>query len=306
MALSGDEHVFLNGRLVPAGRAVVSVFDRGLLYGDGLFETLRAYRGVVFAFDRHLRRLRLSAATLGIPVPEFDWPRVVARLLRRNGLHDADAWVRLTLTRGAAEPGLLPPAAPRPTVILMARPVDPRLPALQRRGVAVVTLPFAHDSFLAEHKTLHYLPAVLGKGIARRARAHEGLYALPDGTLREGTTSSLFVLRRGVLCTPPGHGILPGITRETVLRLAETAGLRERETELRADDLYRGEEAFLGASVSELIPIVRADGRRIGSGRPGPVTRQLQRLYREHVEQQCAPCGGPRRSTDSGRRSERK
>lgn len=306
MAVSRSEHVFLNGRIVPAGRAVVGVFDRGLMYGDGLFETLRAYGGVVFALDRHLQRLGLSAATLGIPVPRFDWPKVIARLLERNGLLGADAWVRLTLTRGPAEPGLLPPDAPEPTTILMARPVDPRLPAWQRRGVAVITLPFAHDSVLAEHKTLHYLPAVLGKGMARRAGAHEGLYALPDGTLREGTTSSLFVVRRGVLCTPPGRGILPGITREVVLRIAAAAGLRAKETQLRANDLYRSEEAFLGASVSELIPIVRADGRRIGSGRPGPVTRRLQRLYRAHVAAEVAPCGVSRRSTDSKRRATKK
>jgi len=305
MVVSRSEHVFLNGRIVPAGRAVVSVFDRGLLYGDGLFETLRAYRGGVFALDRHLQRLGLSAAMLGIPV------RVSTG--RRSSRACSNATGCSAPTPGCVSRSRAARRSPACSPGRAGTDDDPDGPARRppAAGVAAARRGGDHAAVRARQFPCRAqdppLPARrAGQRLGPAARAHEGLYALPDGTLREGTTSSLFVLRSGVLCTPPGRGILPGITREMVLRLADAAGLRAKETELRVNDLYRSEEAFLGASVSELIPIVRADGKPIGTGRPGPVTRRLQRLYRAHVESQCAPCGAPRRSTDSKRRAARK
>lgn len=276
-------YVVLNGRLVAAARAMVSVYDRGFLYGDGLFETLRAYRGRVFALDAHLVRLRHSADALAMPVPDYPWATLIARLLERNRLLRNDAWIRLTLTRGPAEPGLLPPTQPRPTTVIMARPIDPALAGQQRRGVAVVSLPFERDPALAAHKLVHYVPAILGKIRAARARAAEGLYTGADGTLLEGTTSSLFWVKDGTLCTPPMLGILPGVTRSVVLDLAAQAAVPVREAAPTIDDLQRADEAFLVSTIVEVLPVVRADGARIGTGRPGPITRRLQQLYREAI-----------------------
>lgn len=276
------EHVFVNGRLVPATRARISVFDRGLLYGDGLFETLRAYQGKPFGLSFHLERLTASAHALGIPPPNVDWRRAIGRLLERNGLDRCDAWVRLMVTRGTGAPVLLPPAGLVPTTIILARPVDPALARAQRAGVKAVLLPFARDASLAVHKGLNYASAILGKQIAQARGAHEGIYT-HRGHLLEGATSTLFLLREQTLCTPRIAGILPGVTRRFVLDLARQAGLQARERNLTVADLDAADEAFLTGSVSEIVPIVEVDGRRIGSGKPGPVTRGLQRAYRRLV-----------------------
>lgn len=283
--LSGT--VFLNGRLVSAARARVSAFDRGLLYGDGLFETLRCYRGRAFALDRHLQRLRGTASWLGIPIPAIDWERQIAAVVRRNGLSDVDAAVRLTLTRGPAALGLLPPSRPRPTVLITCTPVPPSLPRMQKRGARVALLPFARGGPLAGYKLLNYVPAILGRRLAQRQRAFEGLFLDGRGYLSEGTTSNLFIARRGRLLTPPLDGeaaVLPGVTRGLVIALATAAGIPVRERRLRASDLLSADEALLSASVSEVVPIVGAGEQTIAAGRPGPLTRRIQQLYREAVQ----------------------
>jgi len=276
--------VFLDGHLVSAARARVSAFDRGLLYGDGLFETLRSYQGRPFALDRHLARLRGTARWLGIPVPAMDWRRQITAVLQRNRLLGVDASVRITLTRGPAVPGLLPPVRPRPTVLIICAAVPAALAAVQRRGARVALLPFARGGALAGHKLLDYVPAVLGRVLARRQRAFEGLFVDARGYLSEGTTSNLFVVRRGRLLTPPldgEAGVLPGVTRSLVIALATAAGIRVQECRLRVSDLVAANEAFCTASVAEVVPIVRIAERAIASGRPGPLTRRVQELYRD-------------------------
>lgn len=281
---SGPDYVFLNGRFVRSERAKVSVFDRGLLYGDGLFETMRAYQGVPFALEDHLHRLRRSAEVLGLLVPGYDWANGIARLLLRNRLLASDAWVRMTITRGAAPPSVQPPADPtKPTAIIMARAVDDRLRRLQRRGVAVKLLPYSRHGFIPEHKSLNYLPTVLGKTLAAWHGAAEGIFVRQDGVVTEGTTSSLFLVSDGILRTPPVAGILPGVTRRLVLQLAGRAGIPTAEEEIRPEDLGTADEAFLTSSVAEVVPAVRAEQDLVGSGRPGPLTRRVQRLYRAEV-----------------------
>lgn len=282
--MSSQPVVFLNGRFVAAARASVSAFDRGLLYGDGLFETMRAYRGKVFALEQHLERLAGSAEVLGLPVPRHDWRAKIGELLRRNGLLRGDAWVRLTLTRGPDAPRVLPPETPHPTAIVMAMPVDPSLSIKQRRGVAVTLLPYSRHGFIPEHKSLNYLPAVVGKVLAARHGAFEGLFVRNNHYLTEGTTTSLFVVHSKSLWTSPIGGILPGVTRRIVLDLAARAKMSVIERALTTDDLFQGDEAFLTSSIAEIVPIVDVDQIPIGSGRPGPVTRKLQRLFRSEVE----------------------
>jgi branched-chain amino acid aminotransferase len=304
---SAGGYVFLNGRFVRGERAAVSVYDRGLLFGDGLFETMRSYRGIVFALEDHLLRLRQSADLLGIPVPDYDWRAKIDELLRRNRLGRTDARVRLTVTRGPAPLLIVPPKRPRPTTILMAAAVEAELARSQRAGVSVRLLPYSRHGFIPEHKSLNYLPAVVGKTLATSYGAHEGIFVRQDGVLTEGTTSSLFIVRNGYLCTPPIPGILPGITREKVLELASRAGIPTRQSELRADDLRSCDEAFLTSSVGEIMPVVEVDGAGIGFGRPGPMTRSVQRLYRGEVERALrhAREDGARPARGTGRRAKR-
>jgi branched-subunit amino acid aminotransferase/4-amino-4-deoxychorismate lyase len=279
-----NQVVYVNGRMVPSARARISVFDRGLLYSDGVFETVRAYRGVPFALREHLGRLRTSADFLGIGLPACAWRRAIAALLHRNGLTDSDAWVRITVTRGVAAPALVPPVRIAPTVLITAGSIDPSIATSQQTGVRVTLLPFARHGFLSEHKVLDYLPAVLGKTIAARHRAFEGVYVDESGRITEGTTSNVFVWRRHQLVTPPPAGILPGVTRRLVMRAAAAAGLRVRERPLRIADLRGADEAFLTSSLAEVVPITDVDGRPIGSGQIGPQTLHIQGLYRQTVD----------------------
>jgi branched-chain amino acid aminotransferase len=278
-----DGFVLLDGRIVAAATAKVSVFDRGLLYGDGLFETMRAYGGKVFALEAHLQRLRASAQFLGLPLPDLDWRDSLEELLRRNRLADRDAWVRLNVTRGAAEPGLLPPAEPRPTCFILVLPVAPSIATVQRRGVAVTLLPYARRGFVPEHKSFNYLSGVIGKILADHRGAYEGLFVRDGKFLTEGTTSSVFVVRNGHLLTPSEEGILPGVTRRLVLEAADSAGIPNAQRALRTSALTSADEAFLTSSVAEIVPVVRVDGHPIGSAKPGPLTRRLQRLYKTYV-----------------------
>jgi D-amino acid aminotransferase len=276
-------YVFLNGRIIDASRATISVHDRGLLYGDGLFETMRAYKGVAFAIEDHFHRLRTSADILGLPIPNLDWPATIAELLAKNDLAQRDAWVRLTITRGPAEPRVLPPELPKPTTILMVRPLDPAIAEHQKHGVKVALLPFSRHGFIPEHKSLNYLPAVVGKVLASYHGAYEGLFVRGDHVLTEGTTTSVFIVRDGIVWTAPEGGILPGITRRVVLDLAHANQLRVVERDILTTDLRLADEAFLVSSMIEIAPIVQVDDAALSSGQPGPVTAKLQKLYQQAV-----------------------
>jgi branched-subunit amino acid aminotransferase/4-amino-4-deoxychorismate lyase len=274
--------VWLNGRIVRAAAARLRVSDRGLLYGDGLFETLRVYSRHPFLLAAHLGRMRRSARRLGIPFPgdAAYWDGVIRRLCAANGLRDAA--VRLTITRGVG-PGLLPGRGRRPTLLVEARRLDPALSAARARGIAVAVLPFGRgDDFLAAHKTLAYLPAVLGRREAARRGLDDALYLGADGTVTEATTANLFVCH-GRRVRTPRAGILPGITRAIVLDLARRLGHVVEERPVPRDLLRSAAEVFLTSSVAEIRPVVRIESRVVGAGVPGPVTRALQAAYRARV-----------------------
>ena len=280
--------VQLNGRFVPSQRAQISVLDRGLLYGDGLFETLRAYQGRPFALDAHLGRLQESADFLGFVVPRRPWRRDIESLLKKNGFLASDAWVRITVTRGVGTRGLLPPARPRPALMAMAGRLDPAIARVQRFGAHVALLPFARHGFLAEHKVLSYLPGVLGKVMAARHQAFEGLFVNADGFVTEGTTTNVFAWRGKRLSTPPIAGILPGITRRMIIELATADGIRVAEQPLRVDDLLDADEVFLTSSLAEVVPVTAVNARNIGHGAVGRRTQHLQEVYRQMVDQDLA------------------
>lgn len=283
--------VWLNGRFVEARRARVSALDRGLLHGDGLYDTWRTYGGTPFDTAAHLRRLATSARRLGFPPPGDArvWEARARRLVRRNGL--ADAAIRLTMTRGATGEALLPHRSGPPTLLLTVRPIPADLVRQQERGIACVRLPFPRDAAFpwGTMKLVGHMSAVAGRRTATARGAAEGLYVTAAGEVTEGTTSNLFAIDRGTLVTPPlSAGVLGGVTRDLVLRLARRLGLTVREAPLRSVRLDRCAELFLTASTIEVLPVVRLDGRRIGAGRPGPVTRSLQAAYRAHVARACA------------------
>jgi branched-subunit amino acid aminotransferase/4-amino-4-deoxychorismate lyase len=274
--------VWLNGRIVRGARARLPVTDRGLLYGDGLFETTRVYQGHAFLLPLHLARLRRSARTLGIPVRGSIryWRGVIGQLLRANRL--TDAAVRFTVTRGRAE-GLSPSKRPHPTVLIQVREVDPGLKAGQVRGVVACLLPFDRGpAFLAPHKTLAYLPAVLGRREAHRQGAEEGLYVTTDGFVTEAATANVFACCQNRIRTPRS-GVLPGITRSLVIELARALGYRVEEQPLPRRLLTAATEIFLTSSIVEVLPVSRIGNRRVGTGIPGPVTRTLQEAYSARV-----------------------
>jgi D-amino acid aminotransferase len=283
--------VYLNGRYMQAERAKISAFDRGFSFGDGLFETLRAYSGWVFGLDRHLRRLRKGADQIGL---QFDgdvehWRRVMTRLLRRNGLTDADSSLRLTVTRGTDILGvLLPPeAAHSPTLFLVARPVDGTVAERQQTGIGVVTIQWGDPFNPFGIKSLGYLYHMLAMLRAKEQGAHEAIFVASDGSVVEAATSNVFSVANGVLTTPPeDSGLLPGITREVVIELARKEGLDVHEAPLGLDALLGADEAFLTGSVKEVMPLIAIDGKRIGSGGPGAITRLLHQRYREAVEEE--------------------
>lgn len=279
-----DGYVYLNGRIVEARRATVSVYDRGLLYGDGLFETMRGYKGRPFATEEHFRRLRASAEILGLPMPDLDWHAVIGELLRKNGLTRQDTWVRLTITRGPAEPRVLPPDIAKPTTIIMVKPLEREIATHQERGVKVSLLPFSRHGFIPEHKSIGYLPAVVGKVLASHHGAYEGIFVRADHVLTEGTTTSLFLVRDKALLTAQLGGILPGVSRGLILDLARANGIPAVERDITTTDLRLADEAFLASSMIEIVPIVRVDESPLGHGKPGPLTRKLQKLYAAAVK----------------------
>ncbi len=275
-----SEWVWLNGRFCRAATAHLSVFDRGFLYGDGIFETLRVYDGRPFGLDLHLQRLKRSARVLGIRLPVVDWPTVVHELIRRQPQRELA--VRLTVTRGSGR-GLLPPRRLEATVLIFATPIDRRVPRWQGRGVAAVSVPYSRLG-LSEHKHLGYLPAVMAKRAAAQRHAVEGLFVDAAGRVLEGATSNLFVRLGRRWITPPATDVLPGVTRGLVSELMAAQGLRVVERRVRLAEVADADEAFLTSSIAEILPLCEIDGVAIGDGRPGPQTLSLSQAYRQSID----------------------
>jgi branched-subunit amino acid aminotransferase/4-amino-4-deoxychorismate lyase len=277
MPIEAPPQILLGNRLVTAATARVSVFDRGFQYGDALIETVRIDRGRCVALDAHLRRLTGSAQALGIPLAERAWQRDLERVIAANGLGAVEAWARITVTRGVAARGLLPPAAAECTVIVAAGALDPAIATQRRRGISAITLEFGRGTALAGHKHAFYLPSIEGKRQAAAAGADDGLFCGPHGGIESGTTANVFAVLDEVLVTPRGGGVLPGITRARVLALAREQGWRLAERKLRRGETAVASEVFLTNALFEVVPVVRLDGRPVGAGRPGVRARTLQR-----------------------------
>jgi branched-chain amino acid aminotransferase len=275
------ELVYVNGELVPAQRAVVPLLDRGYLYGEGLFETMRSYGGRIFALDRHLRRLFSSARELdlAIGVGEGDLDRALTLTLEANGL--SDAYLRLTVSQQCDAPGIESRAAGRFTVSVIARPLSSPS-SQQARGTSLTILQAgsAPPAHLARHKPLSYLAFVRARAAARSAEADEALLANVAGEITEAATANVFFVRDGRLVTPSlSCGLLSGITREIVLELARSQGVEIAETSVRPSDIPACSECFLTNSIVELQPVTSIDAQPVGAAAPGPVWAKLAAAY---------------------------
>lgn len=274
--------VWLDGRVVPPEQARVSVFDRGFLYGDGVFETVTTTGGGFPDLDAHLDRLARSASRIGLEVPprESIQRAVLAAVAEAGNL---ESRVRIIVTRGGDTWGDLDPAnAGPPRLVVIAGPKGGPTDAMVEQGVAVEVVPLVKGGVDPSVKSGNYLQNLLAVREARRRApdAHEALLCAPDGSVAEGATSNVFCVKNGTLRTPPLEvGILGGVTRAKVLELAREAGISVEEARLRTEDLYEADEVFITSAGRAVLPVTRVDRRPVRDGRPGPVTLRLRNLY---------------------------
>jgi len=280
--------VCIDGTIVDPDEARVPVLDRGFLYGDSVFEVYRTYGGVPFAERSHLERLRRSADRLMIPIP---WSlEQLSREVRAtiDAAGPGEWYVRVVVTRGTGPLTYDPTTADSPLRVVIVAPITPYPAELYERGAAVVLLEASRptdDDRAAGAKASNYLANLLAVHEAKQKGAQEAIVLGRRGQLLEGASSNIFIVKDGVVRTPkPQPGILIGITRATVLEVCEAEGLRVEEIEIRPRDLYEADEAFITSSIREVMPVVRADGKPIGPGEPGPVTRRLREGYAKAVE----------------------
>jgi branched-chain amino acid aminotransferase len=277
--------VFVNGRITGERDAVVSVFDHGFIYGEGVYETLRTYHRRLFLYDRHVRRLRRSAAMIALDVPFTDEALAghVADTMAAANFED-EAYVRVLVTRGVGELTYDPIATPTPTLVIIVKPQADPAPEAYTRGVRVAIVDIVRNhpgSVNPMIKSNNLMNSALAMQEALRSGAFEGIMRNYRGELTECTTANLFIVRHNVALTPPlDAGLLPGITREFIFEIGADIGVDVREAVLRDEDLYGADEAFLTSTTREAVPVVTVDERTIGSGRPGPVTLRLLEAFR--------------------------
>ena len=276
--------IYIDGRYFGERDAKISVFDHGLLYGDGIFEGIRAYNGRVFKLKEHIERLYCSAKSilLSIPLSPEEMIDAVVETCRRNKIRDG--YIRLVVTRGPGTLGLNPNKCKKPSVIIIAGKIQLYPPELYQKGMAIVTVPTVRNLQNALNpaiKSLNYLNNILAKIEAANAGCEEAVMLNAEGFVAECTGDNLFIVKGGQLLTPPlSAGALYGITRSVVMEIAAESGLKVAEPNLSRHDLFNADECFLTGTGAELVPIVKIDGRTIGSGEPGPVTRRLVAQYR--------------------------
>lgn len=278
--------VYINGKIVNADSkdAVVSVFDRGLNYGDGVFETLKAENCLVQFKKEHISRLTRNAAAIGIQQSGFQRllndikNGAIERLLRESNLAKVTAYVRITITRGIDLSGHLPSLDLKPTTIIVVKPLEEKvLYKIRSTGATAVllnTLPGA----MPQVKSLNFLQNVMGKAEATRKGAYEGLFT-NKGLVTEGTASNIFIVKNNIIKTPPADElILPGIMRRAVILLAKKQKLEVMEKAVSPNDVLKADEAFLTNSIIGIVPLVKLSNKRIRTGKPGPITRYLQSI----------------------------
>ena len=282
--------VSVNGRITDAANAAISVFDHGFLYGEGIYETLRTYRGVPFLYEAHLKRLRQSAALMSLPVP-FEDAALFADIEKTMAAHPGldEAYIRVLLTRGVGELNYSLTSCPAPTVVIIIKPFAPPAERTFTDGIRLSLVKVRRNHPLALNpmiKSNNLLNNALAMQEALATGAEEALMRNQAGDLVECSQSNFFIVKDGAVLTPPLEaGLLPGITREFVLELAAELGLPAREERLTPEDLGRADEAFITGTTREVTPVVRVDDRVIGNGSPGQITRRLLALFRTRADE---------------------
>jgi branched-chain amino acid aminotransferase len=280
-----SRQVYISGKFVPQEEAKISVFDHGLLYGDGIFEGIRSYGGKVFRLREHIARLYESAKAIWLEIPMAPNAMIdaVKEAVRVNKIDDG--YIRLVVTRGAGTLGLDPNRCSNPQVIIIADAISLYPTELYEKGLEIVTVSVqrTHPAALNPRvKSLNYLNNILAKIEGLQAGCIEALMLNHKGEVAECTGDNIFLVRAGDLLTPPlDAGILAGVTRDAVIELARGAGIEVREISLTKHDVYIADECFLTGTAAEVVPVVKVDSRIIGSGKPGPITRDLEKRFRE-------------------------
>jgi len=279
------KQIYLDGRIVNDDEAKISVFDHGLLYGDGVFEGIRFYNGRVFRLEEHVRRLYDSAKSilLTIPLTQEEMVEATCATARANGL--TDGYIRLVVTRGVGPMGLSPFKCPKASVIIIADTITLYSAEAYAHGLTMATCATrrpSHDILSPQVKSLNYLNNVMAKVEAIQAGAEEGLMLNDVGLVAECTGDNIFVIRDGAITTPPiTAGALPGITRGVVIEIAREFGIPLAERDLSRHDIYTCDECFLTGTAAEVIAATKLDQRVLGTGRPGPLTQRIIARFRE-------------------------
>jgi branched-chain amino acid aminotransferase len=278
--------VNVNGRISADRAAVISVFDHGFLYGEGIYETLRTYGGRLFLYERHLRRMRNSARMidLALPFTDDELAALIAETIEAAQLDGNEAYVRVMVTRGIGELTYDPKATPTPSWVIIVKPLPSPPAEIYERGVNVALVDVVRNhpqSVNPMIKSNNLMNSALAAQEAIKRGGFEAVMRNYRGELTECTQSNLFIVKDGAAITPPlESGLLPGITREFIFDLGRDAGIEVREQILHDNDLFHADEAFLTSTTREVVPIVSVDNQKIGSGEPGPVTQRLLKAFR--------------------------
>ncbi|MDQ6938970.1 MAG: branched-chain-amino-acid transaminase [Verrucomicrobiota bacterium] len=285
--------IFLDGKFVPEAEAKVSVFDHGLLYGDGIFEGIRFYNGRVFRLEEHTDRLWDSARSicLEIPMSKEAMNEALLETIRKNDLHDG--YIRQIVTRGVGNLGLNPAQCKKPSVIIIATTIALYPEEAYRNGLTVVTCATRRTGAAQLNpavKSLNYLNNVMARIEANLAGADEALMLNEAGNVAECTADNVFVIKKGRIFTPPiTAGALRGITRSVAMECAEELGMEVKEADITRHDVFIADECFLTGTAAEVIPVIKADGRQIGTGKAGPITTKIIARFREMVRSTGTP-----------------
>jgi branched-chain amino acid aminotransferase len=277
--------VYINGEFVPKSKAAISVFDHGLLYGDGVFEGIRAYKGYVFKLDQHLERLYASAHSLMIKIPlsREEMKRAVIDTLKKNRMKDA--YIRLVVTRGAGDLGVDPRKCSKPTVFIIVGNISVIPKEVAKRGIRTIITWVRRDPVDGtshETKSLNYLNSILAKIEANNAGVDEAIILSTQGYLCEGTAENIFVVKGREIWTPPAYtGALPGITQSVVFEIAKKIGAKIEERLITAHELFNADEVFFSGTGAEIVPVTEINGRAIGKGKPGPITAKIRKEFQK-------------------------
>src|SRR5712664_3171137 len=288
-----SSQIYVDGKFYAEGEAKVSVFDHGLLYGDGIFEGIRFYNGRVFRLEEHLHRLWDSARSicLEIPMTMRNMTEAVLETIRQN--HLRDGYIRLLVTRGIGNLGLNPTQCKSPSVIIIAATIALYHEDFYRKGLTIVTCATRRSSPAALNpavKSLNYLNNVMARVEANLAGADEALMLNDAGNVAECTADNVFIVKHGQIFTPPvSAGALRGITRSVVFEIAAELGVKVREADITRHDVFVADECFLTGTAAEIVPVVKADGRSIGNGKPGSITERIIARFRQVTRETGTP-----------------